>query len=328
MSGMIAMNTITELLKNTDKTDIMLVLGCDEKYNNGLASDFEWLTEWERILPLCVGTGVATLYEEELRLLGIPHGTVNELWRMGNARLTEQEWRFPRRDNKIDIEEFVTDFIADRADTTCDYTALFTTLKDRIKSEENKEIHVYFAFEQSDLPTVSSYHGKQAWNAIICGEKRNKETTTILCLQLLMELLIEMKKQTEQRLTLHVRGKGTASLLAYLSDHRMMPAQVRVGIRPDTPWAHTASLCRAHRGCPELWLEPADFGVDFDERLTRFFAQYPIGGVGFGGVLTESPLTEAAMRSLLRKHLKGLTARLAASDEALAQRLLEQFFSA
>ena len=319
-------NTVTELLRNCEKDVTMTLLGCDEKYNNGLASDYEWLAEWERILPLCAGTGAAVLYEEELRLLELPHGTPAELWQVGNAKLTEKTSVSPTDRNRFDVGEFLSNSIMNSVDTPDGYPTLLLAAKEGLNLDETKEIHVFIDVESATLPTVSPHHAHRAWDTLNSAEKFNKESESILRLQLLIDLLLEAKKQ-KKRGILHVRGVGTEALLAYLSAHRLVPDETRVGIDLNTPREWTVTLCRAYRGTPELWLVPSDFGMDLSARLTRFFSVYPIGGVRFGGALTDSPLTEAAMSSLLRKELQELTAHWG-MDEANACKLTEEFFTA
>ena len=78
-----------------DKREVMKLLGCDEKYDQGRSSDFEQLAEWERILPLCAGMGSVVLYQKQLSLLGIhEHKSSNifDLWREGNRKLEESDF--------------------------------------------------------------------------------------------------------------------------------------------------------------------------------------------------------------------------------------------
>ena len=63
MSGTENLGTFCQ---SEDKREMMKFLFCDEKYKNGNCSDFEFFSEWERILPHCATSVSARLYEKQL----------------------------------------------------------------------------------------------------------------------------------------------------------------------------------------------------------------------------------------------------------------------
>lgn len=319
---------ITELLKNSDKNRIMCILGCDEKYRNGQASDFEYFAEWERVFPLCVGTGAAEWYREERSLLGIDSdASVCERWRAGNERVAS---RIPDDEqcSHIDVNKFVSNFEKEGAESAATYAELFAAVRTAIQRMETKEIHLIGKLSANEFAKPSPYGAQAAWRRICCGEKLNESERDTLIAQLLIDAILFVKKDWNRSVILHLRAERFRDLATYFAEHRLLPDELRIGISLDTVPPSLIDLCAASekgaRILPELILLPSDLSRGLTERLLALFAVYPVGGMRFGGIDTDAPLLEAGHRLFKRGFALALT-ELCVS-RAHAEAIAREFF--
>lgn len=291
-----------------DKKEMMRFLDCDEKYYKEKCSDFEFLAEWERILPYCAGSESARLYEKQLSLLGFSEILKNEirpssveLWQMANESLTEEnKLNFIRKYEKmiekqgIDVFDYVMNIVREKKTDVSEI------------SFPSEEILQDLLFECKEAPQlrleVSSlcyarpdrYHATLAWQRFFCGEKLNDQETFLLRFQWLIELLL-LLKQKKTKAVVHLISSDRAlcsQTISYLKENRLMEGEIRFSLFLEEDVSSWLPLCRMSderiRIVPALALRPTDLGAPLAPALRSIATVYPIGGLRFGEVLTDS----------------------------------------
>lgn len=305
MTDGVSLNT-KDLLIDSEKVKLIRLLGCDEKYRNGKASDFEWLAEWERILPLCRGTGAAKLYEKECEWLQIPFDSdALAKWKLGNEAIWNG--RLPKSSlptDEIRLHRFVSDFINLNREKRPSFPDLVEAVK---KAEQTLNIEkVHWILELPDAPFYrpNPYAAEQAWSRIICDEKCNLSDECAVLMQLLISGILNPLPSGERVLHLYTLGgyDTVFEYLNYLKERKLFRGTVCFGIFPDTAARAFDRLAQASsadvRVIPELIFSVADFGEGLAERMDALFRRYPATGVSFGGVLTDSLLYGAVHQIL------------------------------
>ena len=315
-----------EFLKSSDKIRLFQIMNCDEKYKNGSASDFELYTEWERIMPLCAGHGTAELYWAEKALLGIdPAWEPREAWQRGAEAV--KSYPKPSLPDRIDLNRIVSDFVISNPDIPVKYSDLIAEVYSAADRVKDKKTHVILDLRSLPYSKPDPYHAEQALEQLTCGEKNNKEALSLLLSQLLIDLLIGLKKQAERSVVLHARGAQVSELVAYLTAHRLLPGELRIGVCLEEPERCMAAIgggTSDTRILPELLLRPSDFGCELARQLRRLAHVYPLGGMRFGGVETDS-YAFAASHALFCQAFASVLAELCETEEQ-AKALIDEFF--
>ena len=108
-----------------------------------------------------------------------------------------------------------------------------------------------------------------------------------------------------------------------------MEGEFRIGVLLETPISEWFSLFLSgdEHLCvfPELLLQPADFGISLNDSLSVFLSRYPIGGLRFGGLLSESFSLSLAAQRLLSRALDTCLLKENICDEK-RQNILNKFF--
>ncbi len=296
---------VTELIKNQNKIDIMAYLKCDKKYRDGHASDFEFFAEWERIFPLCAGNGEEKIYEEELRLVGLPlpSNAQNEeeaccRWRRANEFLRNAPI-LPKTEKNpsFNLVRFVSKFVISCQGYKRKLSDLAEEAEKAIISFQSKEIQVVFSLFDMKYQRTDPYHAEGALERMICDKKLYSENLFLVSAQLLILLL---KSETEKRFSLHLYAEPTSNtpslLISYLRDQRLFAGEAFVGVfadqAPETLRAIAAASDEMVCVHPELLLRHKDCTATLPEQMKRLFAGYPVGGITFGGALTDSACPE------------------------------------
>lgn len=292
---------ISDLLMDSSKINMMCLLGCDEKYKKAFASDCELLMEWERILPLCGGSGAAALYEAEKKWLGVDGMSFEARWQKGCSRLWEVDLSaYTLPVDRILLSDFVMEFIKKKGDGEISVSALARAALESVKLNDFKEIHLVCSLPDAPFVRPNVYAAEQVLSRIIRGEKYKSEEWGMLLCQVAISLAKVLTRDKECVLHLYCRMGYTPvfDALSYLLDHRLFKGRVAVGLFLDHADRAFEPLCRAQERLKvedgvalgaELILTVPDFAEGFEERLARLFRLYPRGGVSLGGVLTDSP---------------------------------------
>ncbi len=279
-----------EWLIDSSKLRMMKILGCDEKYHRGIASDYELLAEWERVLPQCEGTGAAALYVQECEALGCsPLWSAKEKWSRFHPP-TDQE--IPLMNDGLMMHLFVSNFIRSRSGMSASYPELLQALLGEIHALQSTEIHLVLRLPDLAFCRPDPYKTEQAFRSFACGEKYKKEQEIILLCGTLIALLKAFPKEKNPVLHLFAEHtyEGTFGCLDYLREHRLFDGACFVGIFLDTAVSAYTDFCNRSGVVPELVLTVSDFAKGLPDRLERLFRTYPRGAISFGGVLTDSPL--------------------------------------
>jgi len=320
--------SVKELLQSSDKMMKIHLLGCDEKYKNGTASDYETFAEWERIMPLCVGTGTAALYVEEKRILGIDTAaTPREAWQTVTEQPLLQEdlvTLYAVSDQTVNIVSELSNIVRRKEKSPLSYTEIFASLSEIIqekKARKNKELHFIFDCNFDFFEAPNRYRAEQILQEKKYVENFNKNEKFLLSAQLLIDLILVAKQEALTPI-LHLRRWRTAEqlreFLDYLAAHRLLVGELRIGTLLDTDFKFLTvlceSLCDRISVHPELILLPSDFGTDIAQRLRSLASVYPLGGLRFGGIDTDAPLFWAGHR-LFKEQLARLLSELCDTEE-------------
>ncbi len=312
-----------------DKREAMKLLGCDEKYNNGQSSDFEQLAEWERILPLCTGMGSVALYKKQLSLLGIDEekkGDVCELWREGNAKIKiasdfSKKYQEIIEKQGIDFCCYVMNIAKSKKESPQDILSLLQEFAEQLSLTSEPKIILRWNAECFSYARPDRYHAECYWQRLLRDEKLNEEEAFVLAFQSLIEVLLVLKSK-KIPVVLHVRSSNFAlreKMISYLRDHHLMLGEVRFSIFCDEPSVTFSELCLLSnsemRILPELLLRPSDFCGSLSSSMRALMSKFPIGGLRYGGLLTDSFSMALAARELFSQTLNSLLLDLNVCDE-------------
>ncbi|MBO5939051.1 MAG: hypothetical protein J6Q82_06090 [Clostridia bacterium] len=325
---------------------MMCFLGCDEKYNQGRCSDFEFFAEWERILPLCAGSVSSRLYGKQLSLLELSFDrdeqnrpSAIELWRIGNKALCEEtkckitrKYREMMKKQGIDVLEYVTN-IANQGTAEHSQTALpLELLSKELLSELGTCPHLLLRVSSRRYVRPDRYHATLAWQGFLRDEKINEEERFVLELQLLIEVLLLLKKK-KIFVTLHLCSQDASiceQVISYLKENRLMEGEIRCSLFLDTPMSEILSICRLSekniRVLPELVLRPSDLGAPLAPALREIATVYPIGGLRYGRLLSDSPSLSLAAEEELREKIDAFLLDEGVFDEK-RQEILNNIFN-
>ena len=326
-----------------DKQEAMKLLGCDEKYDNGRASDFEMLAEWERILPFCAGMGSVALYQKQLSLLGLDerknHKDICDLWRCGNDTLDEKTSSYFIKKYQETVEKQGIDVfklmlnIAKESDTSHQsFLDGIEVLCERVLSAS--ESGAVLCFDASGLcyTRPDRYHAELFWQKLLRDEKMNEEESFALRFQALIEGLLFLKERKIPT-TLHFASGNSVlreQTIAYLQSHHLMAGEIRFCISLDEPAVTFYPLCRQSnaelRILPELLLRPSEFGTSLVPNLRRLLSEFPIGGLRYGGLASNSFSMALAAREVLFDTLDSILLELQICDEK-RQEILNTVFN-
>ncbi len=329
---------ITELIKNRSKIEIMIALGCDEKYRNGSASDFEFFAEWERILPLCAGNGEETIYREELRLVGLSlpssvqtREEVCRRWQMANDGLQQlSHFKKAEKATTFDWVQFVSEFVISCKGKSRKLSELAEEARKTVGALKSKELHVIFPLFEMEYQRTDPYHAEGALEKMVCDKKLYSEELFLVSAQLLILLL---KAKTETKITLHLYAEPSSEtprlLITYLKERELFAGDAFVGAFVDQNFdvLHALAGCSDERVHvrPELLLRHKDCTEALSAQLKKLFAAYPMGGITFGGALTDSFCPEL-LHGIFREALADCLADLCREEAqaiVLARKMLK-----
>ena len=323
---------VGELLRCQDKLAVMRLLGCEKKYLDGSCSDYEFFAEWDRLAPLCTGTGVFAVYREEKRLLGIEEGgTLHDRWRAGNRQveIMKSEELGKEETFMVSINEAVSNIINECGENLPDYRTASSLICEKLTVEKDNIMSVSVFLDSNEYNRPDPYHASKIWENCD-AEKWNECDRVILLGQFLIDGLIALKK-CNKKVVLHLHAAEPVvadALLSYLLSRSLIEGTVRLGISTFTDPASLSARMEPFAGwgvSPELVLRVADLDEGLEERLYALFSAYPVGGVRFGGILTDSPLTDAYHISFDQR-FRATLARLGADSAAIGQ-ITERFYS-
>ena len=314
---------ITKLIKNTAKINIIKQLGCDEKCFNGLASDFEWFDMWEGASLLCAGHKELENYADELRGFGLSpvcyldfcrqssicrwkaangmeDNDANTLPKLQGARsgnyvkqllgfdCTDMEYLF------VDTSDYVTKF----TNTSLSISHMCEKMIDLIGARNNTCVILTVDLFEGGFERPDPYKANTVFLKKKSDELLNPIEKNILTSQLLIELILLLKKEKNIRILLREGGEYlcSASLIEYLDRRRLFAGDV---------WIETDR----NRLSESLFNNKTDIRIrplvdtkkiDFSQKeLIAMFREYPVGAFVFKSGRGNSVLN-GALREITR----------------------------
>ena len=312
------LTNINELFRTSAKDELLRRFSCDEKYISHAISDFEYFSDFCRLLPSLTGTLVGELAKEELSLLYRNSGNsfdslsdeqIASLWREGNRMLSESGGKYL---------DFLSNFGVEKSYTRETLPHTFDCVE---KCYQEGELAFLFA-DVSALPFVrpDPYHASLAKDALANGKTLGDEEKAVLIFQTLYELFFQSTAPIScLRLLPDASGETARALIEYLG---RMGASVSIRLAADGSVKEEIllSLCAlsdAHVDVTlELVLGATDSRLSLYHRLCRLSAIYPLSQLRFGGVRTDSPLFFAGHRHVVRVLSRVLSEIASVEEEA------------
>ncbi len=291
------LNNITNHIKNINKLNIMRALECDEKYINGSASDFEWFDEWERILPLAEGHGETEKYAEELRMFGaaLPEGDYSRQrsimrWREIHSRtpcfeVEEGRQSYEEKNTPRPFPRALETQVYNINDHVSNFTKECRTLSEisrrlLLNTEAEKKADISLILDISSLEYLrpDPYMSGRYYERYMCGEKLNSCELFAMYSQVMIDLLIGLKKGTNTVLYLLTDGDISAAceFVGYLDSRNLFGGAVLMSVSADTDTDKLYGLLSDVY--PKIHVCPV---IDTDEvsaeLLQALFYKYPRG---------------------------------------------------
>ena len=282
------MENLWSVLVSAQIMDTMRLLGSDEKYINGAASDFECFREWLSAYPLLNGNSVAEQFLHELeKTLGhsIDCFDAAPAWREYNAKKYGFEYteRYVEKSNYIfsgykktysdEKNKKTLNLLSINHVLSFDVTCLDDATKHMVKSNINS---IYAFFHTSDFAYPNRYAAECAIKKIVNGEKCNKDELNQLLSQIICEYIylkngekIQLYLDTESNLSY------ARELIKYLS-LRGLSARVYICVNDKHDASDIKDTCACAFG--KCFATPVAIGERYSESAVNELARiYPIG---------------------------------------------------
>lgn len=301
-------SNIGEVFRTEAANTLLRRLGCDARYLDGRASDFEWFSEWERVYPLALGTGVASLYREALRQLSMDEpseGITTEescaRWKQANESLetlqngmVEETADETAIDLSLSLSHWLGDVSFQKSRTVSSFAERLASLVG-----ESGRARLVWNVGGASFTRPDPYHADLALTSF-AAEREDEGKRFLVLAQAVIDLLLN--EEIASRISLHLYSEESyetvSQFLEYLISRKIPVCPLYLGVfLRDEPraWLPVCDRVGAH---PEWILRAEDFGAGFEERLALTLATYPVGGMGIGMTIAESPLS-FFMKSLL-----------------------------
>lgn len=285
---------------NDDVLRMLRLCGCDEKYFNGTAADYECFAEWLRLLPLCEGSCAAyafvrrmgSIIRREVSFDSICRAEPRELWREACTEIYNGYCQTIICDEKqylskkLGIENIASKNIKKlRGDLTLDmeYASKYPSLElacksavEYLKSLENKRnICLSISLTRDGFIRPEPYGSELELKKMNNGEKYN--LNTVLC-QILYFIILNFR---DELLYIYISPNGNFEYAVRLFEHlrgRGVSAKFYLKADTDCNVAALTAACDAccgggMHGCPVIERGRREIG-DF---LTELAQNYPIG---------------------------------------------------
>lgn len=200
---------IWEYIRGDDVAEAMRLVGCDEKYISGNASDFEKFREWHSILPLFEG---CETMEKSCKRIGVAIGeelTLARMWEY-TAPLIWQKYTSLNSSVYVDltikkcdeknnyrsscrVENTTVDYFNKSADILSFAKCLDGGYGEDDMIAENLEKPITVRFFDGEFDRPDRYAAENALKRILLGEKCNNKEKNILLCQLVCEIIYAKK---------------------------------------------------------------------------------------------------------------------------------------
>lgn len=253
-------------------------------------SDFEAFARWERAWRLSPAVGGSRWYEAERQWMGLSADSSEEAWRQGLGFLSTVPLSYKEILEERGVRPLSCRWdLNRRLQEPAEMTLAEWAEKTARLVEGEREPHLFLTLPKC-YGRPDPYHGEQAYRKRRLGKPLKESEETILLLQGLILLLQSLSE--ECRPVIHWQGnlaeQGIQEGLAYLRSRGLLRGEVRlrVGLSLGTQWTMDPLMGKEAR--PELTLLESDFTDSLSEKLVALAEQYPLGGICFGGIDTDS----------------------------------------
>ena len=297
-------DNIMKRIESVGMTEIFKLLGCDEKYTNGQASDFERFDEWERILPLVAGHRAEKKYFDILSELGLPpvencdYSRQRSIarWRqansLGSAGLFEERREVfdcaftpPSLSRSLpsrffDIENNVSKIINECGSLK----ELSMELSALIEADESKEVSLLIKYFGDVYLRPDPYLADRVFKKKTSDEKCNISDELVMYSQLLIELMITHKKDKNMSVFVETDGniQAACELIRYLGRRHLFEGDAVISVTSNTDMGQLSAL--TSDVYPSIFVRPCiDVSEDKNGEnvLASIFEVYPIGAFLF-----------------------------------------------
>jgi len=276
---------------------IMVLLNCDEKYINGMASDFEYFDEWERVTELAAGHDEVRKYHSELEALGLSfpkEGYSRERsivrWKKANRALG---CLYFESDQWVSVGEVYAHKPDDTSDETCydvvnnmskfitschNIESLINELSKDISSIKNPNITLRLDIVCEKYLRPDPYGAAQIYKKKISGEKLNLDQELVLYAQILISLLLHLSER--KKITIEIipalEITPILELVQYLHRRRLFCGEIRIKVSCMSDLGSLAET--AKKVYPRIWVRPLISDKNnLKDPLSQMFSVYPEG---------------------------------------------------
>ena len=261
-------------------------------------SDYEAFALWHRLVALCPGSGVSVWSEKEREWLQMVGKDEKEDWRSAVSFLAERSLRGENLFEKEGVSPIRIGgnavYLEDDSAFLGDALSLshWAAQRSETLSKESRP-HLFVT-----LPTAygrpDPYHTERALERIKNGERIAEEDACALRLQALILLLRALPREATP--VIHWQGdpssEGSRHGFDFLRERGGLRGELRIRTSlSDDPsrWMdHYLSSREALVTYCELVLKGEDLGQGLQGGILRLAERYPLGGIRFGGIDTDS----------------------------------------
>ena len=293
-------------------------------------SDYEAFALWHRLVALCPGSGVSAWSEKEREWLQMAGKDPKEDWRSAVSLLTERslggENLFAKEGvNPIRIGGNAV-YLEDDAAFLCDVLSLSHWAAQRSEGlAKESRPHIFVTLPQA-YGRPDPYHTERTLERIKNGEKIAEEDACAIRLQALILLLRALPREATP--VIHwqadLSSEGSRRGFAYLRERGGLRGELRIRVSlsedPSRWMDHYLSSREELVTYCELVLKGEDLGQGLQSGILRLAERYPLGGIRFGGIDTDSAFFFLAHR-IFREALLDALERLCHGNEEQIRRV-------
>lgn len=287
---------IKEFIRSEARSRVMILLGCDEKFIFGKASDFEYFDLWERILPLAEGHAAVIEYGCELQKLGLslpdePYSRDRSIdrWQKLNsifcddflyckrtyasplkkaeASSVESDVPYGVYDLRLEAVRLLP--LHDSLTNMCE--AIFS----KIKNDDFYNIKIRLDVRDGEYICPNPYLAERIFSKKKEGMILPNGEDNLLLFQLLILLILDLGKAKKITVEFFGQTENALEFVSYLSKRGLFCGEARVELAPDKSLSDFAS--RAVELYPDIWLRPMVSG-----RISmQMRSEYPISAIYF-----------------------------------------------
>ena len=288
-----------DIIEREKITEVLRAVGCDVRYINREASDFELFDMWECILPMAASHRCVREYEQRMSILGIGAPAFGEYsrkkscirWRVinggdlstGEYSETNFNTKFDALLNKPNLKKVfdIRKIMSENINLCSEYDELSKAVNLSYSNCNLAETLLYISISGYEYARPDTYTARKAFKKKKSGEKCNSTEDFVL----LSELVIELMKNyniSDLRISGFVESKCGAKLLSYLGDRNFFRGMVIADVTVRDDFSAFGRLCEGLY--PDIKIYPllVKKGISITENdLLNVFENYPVAAFYF-----------------------------------------------